>query len=472
MTTFTIAVVGAGFSGSMVSLHLSRLCPPHVRVVLIERADAPGPGMAYGTDNPSHVLNVPAGRMSAFQNRPTDFLEWLARRFAAEGKPAPSAGSFVARRLFGEYVRGLLDEAVAGQSSASQLSMMRADVVALDGSGPALRLHTGSGAIVEADLAVLAMGNFPPAPPPLADGSFDDTAYYVADPWGKAELPAMDAEAPVLLIGTGLTMVDVVIALLDRGHRGPIHAISRRGLLPRRHASGGGAAEDFSPLPTEPRALMRHIRRHATRTMAAGGSWQAVIDGLRPFTQDIWQAMAVPDRARFLRHARVWWDIFRHRMPGDVADRIEAARAAGQLRLHRGRIESYQIEADGGPPVSVTYLTRGTGRRNVLRAARVVNCTGVFADFTRVPDPLVRHLLDAGAARADPLRLGLDVTRSGALLDDTGAMSPRVFAVGPITKGVFWEMTAVPDIRRQCEALAGHLAGLVKPPRPPDVKLP
>jgi uncharacterized NAD(P)/FAD-binding protein YdhS len=167
----------------------------------------------------------------------------------------------------------------------------------------------------------------------------------------------------------------------------------------------------------------------------------------------------MPDRRRFLRHLRPWWDVHRHRMAAEVADRIDAARASGQLRILVGRVRDYAVRSDR---VEVAYKPRGQERLDRIEAVRVVNCAGPGADYDRISDPLVRSLLQHGVVRPDPLRLGLDVTANCALLNKDGAISRRLFAVGPVTKGAFWEMTAVPDIRRQTEKLAEYLAGLVK----------
>jgi uncharacterized NAD(P)/FAD-binding protein YdhS len=214
-------------------------------------------------------------------------------------------------------------------------------------------------------------------------------------------------------------------------------------------------------LPTRVNALTRFLRHRSLKASAAGGCWQAVIDELRPLTTDIWQTMTVADRTRFLRHLRPWWDTHRHRVSGPVAARITAARDSGQLRIIAGRIRNYTVGADG--LVDVTYRPRFKDTLDALRVGRVVNCAGPESDFARIRDPLVRRLLDKGLVRPDPLSLGLDVTRNCALLDRDGAISRRLFAVGPVTKGTFWEMTAVPDIRQQAEFLAAQLAALAKP---------
>jgi uncharacterized NAD(P)/FAD-binding protein YdhS len=451
----TIAVIGAGFSGTLLSLHLLRHCPPPIRLVLIERNSQFGRGLAYGTGNPSHILNVPAARMSAFHDRPLDFLDWLTRQPNGEDS---GPQTFAPRKAFGAYIRALLNEEIK-RSGRERLELVRGDVTGLDRTAHPLVLTLDRARTIEADFAVLATGNFPPEPAPVPNAAFYDTPFYRPDPWAPDTFSDLDPDAPILLLGTGLTTVDAVISLLDQGHRGPIHALSRRGLVPRRHAAVPLPAPEHESFPTSVNALTRFLRKESARATAQGSSWQPIIDEMRPFTVDMWQTMSLPDRKRFLRHLRPWWDVHRHRMAGQVADRIDATRTSGQLRILVGRVRDYAINGDRA---DVQYRPRQKDELVGIEVARVVNCAGPGADYDRIPDPLIRGLLRDGAARPDPLRLGLDVTGNCALLNKAGAISRRLFAVGPVTKGAFWEMTAVPDIRRQTEKLAEYLAGLAK----------
>jgi uncharacterized NAD(P)/FAD-binding protein YdhS len=450
----TIAIVGAGFSGTMLALHLLGRSPPPVKLVLIERASQFGLGPAYSTGNPSHLLNVPAAGMSAFHDRPGDFLNWLASQPDAA---TFDRGSFAPRRTFGNYLRALLHEAVES-AGPDRLELLPGDVIALDRTTTPLTLTLDQGRSLRADFVVLAIGNFPSQPIPVVNPEFYDTALYRPDPWAADALTGLDKEVPVLLLGTGLTMIDATVSLLDQGHRGPIHAVSRRGLLPRRHATVQTCASEPAPFPTSVLALMRLLRLEAKRAAGEGAGWQPVIDALRPFTADIWRAMTPSDRARFLRHARPWWDVHRHRMASGVADRTDAARASGQLRIIAGRVREYVTK---GGLADVVYKPRGQDRLAMIEAARVINCVGPGADYDRIPDPLIRTLLRDGVVRPDAFLLGLDVTANCALLNRDGAISRRLFAVGPVTKGTFWEMVAVPDIRRQAEELAQYMARLV-----------
>ncbi len=462
--TAGIAIVGAGFSGTLLALHLLQRCPPQTRVVLIERNAQFGRGAAYSTGNSSHLLNVPAARMSAFHQRPLDFLQWLQSLPESECRGLdPAAGSFVPRRMFGTYVRHLVNQEMKVGPHRDQLELVRGDVLDIAPGQGGVTLTLDRDRVLRTDRAVLAIGNFPPAPPPVDDPAFYDSPAYKADPWALDTLAELDPDLPVLLIGTGLTTIDTIISLLDQGHRAPITALSRRGLLPHRHAAGAPVPmPETDAFPTRLTALARALRRSSVRQAGVGGSWHAVIDEIRPITTELWQAMSSHDRRRFLRHLRPWWETHRHRVSGPVADRIDAARACGQLRIRAGRIRGYRQQCADGP-VTVTFRPRFQDHEESLAAGRVINCAGPGADYGRIRDPLVRALLDQGLVRADPLCLGLDVTANCALLSRDGAISRRLFAVGPVTKGTFWEMTAVPDIRQQAEFLAGQLAVLARP---------
>jgi uncharacterized NAD(P)/FAD-binding protein YdhS len=457
--TRTLAIIGAGFSGTLLALHALRRAPAGTQILLMERARRFGHGLAYGSGNPNHLLNVPAARMSAFHDRPNDFLQWLQAHPAWQDS---TPQCFAPRQAFGAYIRDLVKTELRRPDISSRLVLVRGEVQSLRTNGAELSLCLDRNRTMAADIAVLASGNFPPEPPRVANPEFYDGPLYRPDPWAPAATNGLDSAAPVLLIGSGLTAIDCVISLLDQGHVGPITALSRRGLLPLVHTDSLPPGRNARPaFPTNAVKLLRFLRLSARQAAQRGEPWQGTVDALRPFTQDVWQSMQPADRAAFLRHLRPWWDIHRHRMAGSVAQRIAAARATGQFRVQAGRIQTYRTVSPELVEVRFRLRPRDGGTEQTLTVARVINCSGPTSDYERTNDPLLRALLDSQMVRPDHLRLGLDVTGTCALRDASGAVSRQLFAVGPITKGMFWEMTAVPDLRRQCEALATHLAGLL-----------
>ena len=447
MARQTVAIIGGGFTGTLLALYLLRQ-PSGPAVILAEREHPVGRGLAYSTPNPSHSLNVPAGRMSAFAEDADDFLAWLRA-----GGGNAEAGDFIPREVFGRYVRDRLDQAV--RQAPDRLTAMHADVDAIHLTASGGRLCCVGGPDIAAERIVLATGNYRPQKLPGADDAFLASPVYRADPWAPDALAGLPPDAAVLLVGTGLTMVDVVISLLDAGHRGPIQAISRRGLVPHPHAAAphpAFASSDAIPRPFSQQ--LHQLRRQARAAGAEGVPWQAVLDRVRHHVQDIWGRASDDERRRFLRHARPWWDVHRHRIAPAVARRIDAARASGQLRISAGRLHAL-VATPGG--ADVTYTPRGGGAPVQARAARVINCTGPSYDFARSDEPLMRSLLAMGLAEPDALRLGLHVNRQDQVVGPGGRVTPNLYALGPITRGTWWEITSVPDIRGQCARLADQI---------------
>lgn len=454
-----IAIIGAGFSGTLTAVHLLRGgTPGRLRVVLVNRSAAMARGVAYGTSSERHLLNVPAGRMSAFAHDPDGFL-----RFARERDPSVSGGSFVPRRLFGDYLEALLAEARRAPAPGASLEHVRDEVVDVDpgGSSSRARVMLRGGRTIEADRVVIALGNFAPANPVIPDPAFFASPRYVRDPWGAAALDAIGAEEPVLLIGTGLTMVDVALDLASRAPRSaPIHAVSRRGLLPLPHREHG-AQPAYGTLPAgltagEPSALgyLRAVRAQVRAAAAAGVDWRDVVAALRPLTPALWMALDARERARFLRHLRPYWDVHRHRLAPASAAALGGMLASGALRPMAARIEAME---DHGHAARVVLRPRGSTAREAMRVAHVVNCTGPESSPYVAGEALLAALRARGAARPDAAGLGFDVGERFALVDAAGRPSGRLFLVGPLLRAQYWEATAVPELREHVESLGRWL---------------
>lgn len=452
MTTSTaagtrIAIIGAGFSGSLLAVQLLRRFLPGSRVYLIEKNAKFGGGLAYSTGNPGHLLNVRAGRMSAFADDPDHFVNWLRARAGSEGDTGGGSGSidtFVPRQLYGIYIQELLGNEIWQSGSTRNLFLVPDEAVAIRQRGNGLSVEVRGGRQYEVDAAVLAVGNFP---------QDDAAAHYYGNPWNPRALADLDSQAPVLLIGTGLTMIDTVVSLLDQNHKGPIYAVSRRGLLPRRHGEAPPqqplqlTASDKSSIVRLLRVIRREVRAHGDEAKA----WRSVIDALRPYTQEIWQLLTTAEKQRFLRHLRPWWDVHRHRMAPPVADLIEAAVQRRQLIVWAARVKAMSADGRG---VNVSLRRRASDQLEDVRVGRVIDCSGPQCDYACVDSDLIRDLLAQGTARPDPHKLGLDVDVDSSVIDSRGMASQRIYALGPVTRGLFWEITSVPDIREQCWKVA------------------
>ncbi|MFD2261329.1 FAD/NAD(P)-binding protein [Lacibacterium aquatile] len=432
---YDLAIVGGGLSGSTLALHLKRR-GWRGRLAIVEPG-ALGLGLAYSTRDPDHLLNVYAGRMGVYADAPGDFADWMAARDLPWG---PS--DFVPRALYGEYVAARLTE--AGGIDHRQA---RAEDLFPEGGGYRLKLSDGSELL--AGKVVLALGNFRPRWPGVL-AAIESDPRLIADPWDRMRQADLPQGARVLLVGTGLTMIDVALTLAGSGHTAPMLAVSRHGLLPQPHLPIRAAAPpvQFADLPASPLGILRWLRAKARE----GGDWGPWVDALRPVTQALWRSWSGAERARFLRHAKTYWEVHRHRLAPPVVERLRGERANGWLHLMAGRVAS--VDASG-PTLKVEIDQRGGGQRRVEVDA-IVNCTGPCSDPRRAEDPFLDKLLTQGLVQPDAF--GLLTDEAGALMAADGKAVEGLYALGPLTKPALWEITAVPDIRTQASQLATLLA--------------
>jgi uncharacterized NAD(P)/FAD-binding protein YdhS len=443
-----VAIVGGGFSGSVLAVQLLRKSCGRLSVCLIERSPGAGRGVAYGTRCSDHLLNVPANDMSAFPDDPEHFLRW-ARSLH---NPDVQGGDFLPRCCYGDYVQSVLRQEIERfPGSFEHIEEEAVDLGCRDG---AVQVKLRSGRTRMANKAVLAMGNFPPAPLRSLENVRSSTRY-VGNPWEPNALAAIAPSEDVLLVGSGLTSVDIVIALRALGHRGRIYLLSRHGFLPTTHrnATGWPSFGMDCHLGTLVE-WMAQVRLQLTLARSLGYDWRAVIDATRPTLQPIWHSLPVRERRRFLRHLRPYWEIHRHRIAPAIGARIDAEIAAGRSEVHPGRIIACREEAGS---FTVRYQNRHSGSPREISVQRIVNCTGPETDCRRIESPLLASLLQSGLARPDELFLGLDCARDGALIAADGAASTLLYALGPARKGSLWETTAVPEIRVQAATLADLL---------------
>jgi uncharacterized NAD(P)/FAD-binding protein YdhS len=449
ITKRRIVIVGGGASGTILACHLLRDPASDLHVTLIEKRREVGHGVAYSTRNPSHLLNVRAANASAFADDPDHFCRWLAADSTRGDLPCPDTFDFVARTLYGRYVANLIEPLRAANGGSGRLELVTGECVRISYSNCAVFLTLSDGSGLVGDIAVLATGHATPA----ASHPGSST-----DPWLPPFEAGISKHDPVLILGTGLTMIDYVLSLADAGHEGSIRAISRRGLVPRAHRHINPPPIDTSdseiPFGAELSELLRWLRDLADRSEQDGGDWRSVVDGIRPFTQKLWQRLSLASRRRFLAHARVWWEVHRHRMAPEVDARIRALMATGQLHIIAGNICTVIPQ---GTHTRIDFRRRGASATESMRVARIVECKGIVTSPLNTSNPAMRSLLDQRLARADPLHIGIDITDTCAIIDHSGRPSDRLFAVGPLTRAAFWEVVAIPEIRAQCAELALRL---------------
>jgi uncharacterized NAD(P)/FAD-binding protein YdhS len=441
--TATVAIIGGGASGLIAAVQLIQRARRAIKIVFVEPRASLGSGVAYSTEFDSHLLNVPAGNMSALPDDPDHFFRWMRTNVAGNF----DRRSFARRSLYGRYLGETLAEAclLAQQQISLDHYRSRATHIEINRCGTRVRMENGLR--ISADRVILALGN-PSQENPIPAGS----GVEAMSAWSRSSFDGLDADAPILLVGAGLTAVDAVLALEERGHRGPIHVVSRHGKWPLVHgASSAPIHSSPARSATTARSILREIRKQA----AAAGGWHAAVDALRPHINALWARASERERQRFDRHLRFYWQIHLHRMPQEAATKIHSMRWGGRVLNHSGRIVEARVENDSRLRVRVAL--RG-GRDDLsLEVARVINCTGPSPNPRDWPPSLIRDLLEAGIVRIDPSGLGLLTDNDGALIGRDSAQSNVVFTLGPMRRGTLLETTAIPEIREQAAGLARRL---------------
>ncbi len=451
MPNFTTIIAGGGASGVLLATRLLRQSAD-ANVIVVDPRKLLGRGMAYSTSHYEHLLNVPAGRMSAFAEDPEHFVNFLRGRLGQRYNEA----SFVPRPLYGDYLESIARESRA--FAGARFQSVQSTILAATVEKSEVRAICEDGRVLSGEVLVVATGNANPAPWFRATADIVSGERFFASVWDENALIPADPGEGVLLLGTGLTAVDAVIGLRSNGHRGTIWMVSRRGLLPHEHRLFD-APPDAKPDATSMHDLLGAFRAGAGRPRA----WRAALDSLRPRTNMLWQALSVNDQRRFVRHMMPYWNVHRHRMAPEVAKTIAGEISTGGLRMLAGRTGTFTQTGKG---LRVPIRVRGENRTLELEVGRVINCSGPAHDFRQLENPLIGNLLAQGIMQPLPTGIGVDVAPNGALRDANGVGSSAVFCIGPVRYGTLIETTAMPEIRAQAAELAATLAACFDAPLP------
>lgn len=450
-----IAIIGGGLSGALTALHLIRMnFSTPLSVYIIDRNSRIGPGLAYSTSRLCHRMNVRAGALSLFADDPDHFVQWL---FSHGG--SGNADEFALRASFGRYIEEQIAK-YSRQRGPSVLRFINDEAISCDIHADGGTVLLRSGDKLEVQHIVLAVGNFPPANLPAFEELQDD-ARYIPDPWAPGVTERLAKSPRLLFVGTGLTMVDVVLGLRENGCTAKMTALSTHGHLPFVHTSPQKYPDIYNEVSREATVdyMMRAVRRHIGYASLIGISPLAVIDSLRPHIQELWLLLPTDERRRFMRHVRHYWDSVRHRMAPECGEEIGQLVQSGELAIEAGRIVGAIPHDD---TVSVVYRKRGSGDTARIEVDGIVNCTGPAQDYSRISHPLIRHLMQRGLLCADPLRIGVNALPNGRVIDRNGVLSDVLYTIGPPLRGVLWETTAVREIREQAAALASTLLNSVE----------
>ncbi|MFG0265722.1 MAG: FAD/NAD(P)-binding protein [Rhodopirellula sp. JB055] len=456
----TTAIIGGGFSGTLAAVNLARFATSPQRVVIVNSGRPFGRGTAYGTKRREHLLNVAARNMSAFPDQPSHFFDWLRTRCEFDAIDDHTLREmFIPRQVFGDYVRGIATHylGTADPRSSVRCEIVEDSVVDVIPRGVEPGANQGgvvmleNGEPIEAESILLATGNQPPAGLPGAKRLANDRRY-CGNPWKDwhENLPSDDQH--IVILGTGLTAVDVIVTLRNKGWNGKVTAISRNGMLPQRHFRG---IEWPHAVPDDGQTrslkeLVKLIRSDCERLRGVSQNPAIAVDKLRGRTQQLWKALTLDERKLFLKKYSADWNVIRHRIAGPIHDAITDALDCGQLTITPATIQSL---ASGEHGIEIQMVDReGTAKQ--IEGDLVINCTGPKSRFSDSELPLYRNLFERGLARPDDMDMGIAVTDDFTVLGKDDVPTPFLRAIGPILKGTLWESIAVPELRQQAYRVA------------------
>ncbi len=450
----SVVIIRGGFSGCMTLLQLARKAEKKVHITLFYNTRPLIRGLAFQTYSDQHLLNVAARNMSAFPEQPEHFVLWLKKREEFSLMDTEAIGKlYLPRNLFGSYLDEILNNTLEQLSPHISYELIRNEVTSVEVDGDSFLVRSADGTVVRADKVVLASGNQRPSPPFKGAHPFLDSSLYFPDPWTEASVSDMKSDEPVLIIGTGLTMVDVVLGLLEKNFTGKIIAISPKGfhILPHRPNTPYTDILQEIKAPYDLGKLFHIFRAHVRRVKAENRSGETVVDALRSKTQEVWQGLSPDDRKRFMVHLRHLWGVARHRLPAGVHELMQQLILKGKLEILAGRITNAELHSGFA---TVHYKSRKDQESKTLVAQRIINCTGPEADPSKFDSPLFRQLLIDKIITVDDMHLGIKATADGVIYGAGNETSTNIFALGSLLRGTLWETTAVPELRVQAEKSA------------------
>ncbi len=448
-----IAIIGGGFCGIMTVVNLLRKAKKPLSIFLFNSTYPDGKGIAYSTYSDKHILNVPCQNMSAFPEEPDHFLKWCSVQPGNSLAESVLAKKFLSRNLYGKYLTEIFDTELRNKPHFIHFELINEEVHELTKIENKYSITSESGNSILADKVVLATGNHPPAHPSISNTDFLNSQHYFANPWQENAVINIEPNETILIIGTGLTMVDVVLGLTEKEFKGQIISLSPNGftiLAHKIHHPQRNILDELEP-PFDLTKLFKLFYKHIRQARLRGESGETVVDAVRSHTQEIWQQLSLEDKKRFMNHLRHLWGVARHRLPGEIHEQIQDLISNKKLQILAGRIIDISDSIKGA---IVEVKLRGTNQLHTLKVQRIINCTGPLTDISKFNSSLYSQMLSAKLVRADEMKLGIDASADGRIIEHDGKINKTLFTLGSLLKGKLWESTAVPELRKQAVLIA------------------
>jgi uncharacterized NAD(P)/FAD-binding protein YdhS len=452
-----IGIIGGGFCGTLTLVQLLRQAKKPLHIMLVNKNYPLSKGIAYSTEDENHLLNVAAGKMSAFPEDPDHFVNWIKNRKELKNFVNDELHlAYLPRQVYGDYLKDIFETALKQKPSFVECTILNDEAKDIVKTINKYKIVLHANNPIVADKIILATGNSLPSQLPIKDERFYTSRNYFGNPWHKSATENIKPDESVFIIGTGLTMLDTALSIARNGFRGKIIALSRSGLLPLYHKRRKPYQELLNDLnaPYRLQQLYQVYFKHIVQAAALGNPTEALVDAIRPRTQEIWIGLSLPEKIQFMTHIKHFWNVTRHRAAKEVFDAISRLREKNILEVMAGRLVSM---TETGNDIEIIFREKKTQKERIIKANRVINCTGPETDITKVNDTFIKNLLKRGFIVPDELKLGMNALPDGTIIHKDNSLSSFLFTIGTNLKGILWESTAVPELRLQAQQLATEL---------------
>jgi uncharacterized NAD(P)/FAD-binding protein YdhS len=444
----SIVIIGGGFSGTLTAIQLSRLADSDLQIFLVNTKYPVAKGIAYSTSLDVHLLNVRASRMSAFHDEPNHFVKWLQTQKAFSNIDIEELKlQFIPRKTYGNYLSELLKNEIKARNRIKIIEDEVIDLVKDDDQHIiVLRNHFP----LMADKIVLATGNHLPGYPFPYKSDFIHSHFYIHDPWQTNLFPENSPKENVLLVGSGLTMVDIFLTACKANFKGKLIVVSRNGLLPAPHSLPGKFLFDEGFKNKDLDQLYFIVKRNLHRAFTGDGSFDEALDVIRKNIHSLWKNFSFDDQKIFLRHLRSYWNIVRHRIPESIHTELMSAVKKGTVEIISGRITETNYEKE---KALITIQTKKREEKRLV-VSKVINCTGPQLDFSKIQNPFISNLIHRKLVALHPLRLGIRADEEFKVIQPNGRASEYLFVIGSALTGELWESIAINELRQQAQQIA------------------
>lgn len=454
---FSIAIIGGGFSGTMLAVHLMNQNKIPLHIIMINSGYPLSKGVAYSSYSHKHLLNVAAKNMSAFPDNPQHFMQWIKKHEnygVLDAVTLPDM--YLPRNVYGYYLKDIFDSTIRKKPESVEISFVHDEAVDAEMTNGKATVYFSFSPPVTVDKVVIASGNETPDRPNIENMAFYQSKNYFGNPWQHESVNHLPPEDDVLIIGNGLTMVDVVIGLREKKHKGKIYSLSPNGfkILPHRPVVPYRDLMDELQPPYDLLKLVKLFRKHVKILRSQNLSAETLVDSMRPLTQTIWQSWTFREKKRFMYHMRHLWGVARHRLPMPIHQQIQQYILDHSLEIVAGRILNITEDENG---IDVLFRRKNTRKPDGFTVKRVINCTGPKSDISKVDKPLFRNLISRNIICPDEMKLGINALPDGTIINADGRQSTGFYSIGSLLKGILWESTAVPELRVQAKQLSEKL---------------